>query len=332
MGKHSGRAKHSISRAVDFLDQSQLDYGEFETFAWRGDDHPEQGQFDSSPFVTCLVLHSIGYSNDDRVQAIAAKALDFICAEMEGSGLWRFWSSRNKRRALLPPDLDDTCCISFILKRYGKVVPANRELVLANRNSQGIFYTWVAARTDSPPELAAEIQRLVNPQVALVLSFTGVLDNIDCAVNANVLLYLGEIAQTEQAVAYLIDVVRAEREAACSHYYLDRLSFYYMLSRAFAHGAVSLAETRNAVVDRVLSTQAEDGAWGNELLTALAACTLLNFGQAGPPLDRGIESLLRLQRDDGSWRRVPMFLGRDPYYGSEALTTALCVEALARSV
>lgn len=332
VGQRSRLLEDSISKAIDFLYHSQLDYGESRTYAWSDDNHRENCLLDSSPFVTSLVLHSIGFWQDNRVKAITAKALDFLCAEMEGTGLWRFWSSRNKLHEFLPPDLDDTCCISYILNRYGRLVPANRDLILANRNSEGIFYTWMAIRANSPPELVGEIQRLINAGVTLVLSFTGALDNIDCAVNANVLLYLGEIAQTKQAVDFLIRVVLKEQEAACSRYYLQRLSFYYMLSRAFANGASSLAETSNPVIQRIISTQAGDGSWGDELLTALAACTLLNFGNRGPGVARAIDYLLQVQREDGAWRRIPMFLGPAPYYGSEDLTTALCVELLARYV
>src|SRR5437867_2862916 len=129
LGQRSRHLRKAISKAIDFLYESQLDYGESRTYAWSDDNYRENCLFDSSPFITSLVLHSIGFWQDDRVRAITAKALDFLCAEMEGKGLWRFWSSRNKLHEFLPPDLDDTCCISFILNHYGRLEPDNRDLI-----------------------------------------------------------------------------------------------------------------------------------------------------------------------------------------------------------
>lgn len=315
---------------MDFLCRSQLEHGEFRSYASSDDTRPETCLLDSSPFITSLILYSIGFWQHDQVQAVRTKALDFLCAEMEGRGLWRFWSSRNKLHEFLPPDLDDTCCIAFVLKKYGRFVPPNQDLLHANRNGEGIFYTWFAPRANTPPESVGEIQSLVNASAPLILSFLGELDDIDCAVNANVILYLGEIAQTKQALDYLIKLVLDEQQGTCSRYYLHPLSFYYMLSRAYANSASSLRVTADPIKSRVFSAQADEGSWGNELLTALAGCTLLNFASRGAGLDRAIEYLIRSQRDDGSWRRIPMFLGRSAYYGSEDLTTALCVELLAR--
>lgn len=330
MALHASAANLSISKAVDFLCSSQLEYGEFKTYAWSDAHHSEKGYFDSSPFVTSLVLYSLSYVKDDRVKSIADKALDFLCSEMEGKGLWRYWTSRNELHTLLPPDLDSTCCASYILKQCQRAIPANHALIMANRKGDGTFFTWLAVRKDSPAALVGEIETLVSARMSLVWAFTRVLDNVDCAVNANVLLYLGESAETRDALEYLIKGVMQEETAPCTQFYLDHLSFYYMLSRAYAHGVSALGVTQERILERVLSTQAGDGSCGNELLTALAACTLLNFGQRGIALARAIDYLLRTQQGDGSWRRIAMFSGREPYYGSEALTTGLCVEAIAR--
>jgi hypothetical protein len=75
---------------------------------------------------------------------------------------------------------------------------------------------------------------------------------------------------------------------------------------------------------------------------ALAACALLDWGEdAAAP----IAALLAAQRPDGSWRRAALYHGGrnrlrgggfaephpdTPRWGSEAVTTAFAVEALAR--
>jgi hypothetical protein len=322
--------KGSISKAIAFLRRSQLPYGEFKTYASNDEHLREHCRFDSSNFVTALVLYSISFCEKAQVRAMTANGLSFLHAEEEGSGLWRFWSSRNKAHEFLPPDLDDTCCISFIFKKFKQPLPQNRKLILANRNSAGIFYTWIAARPNSSATFVKELDRLGNRGAAVGLSLAGVLDKIDCAINANVLLYLGESAETKRTIDYLVDTVWREKDQTCSDFYSNRLSFYYMLSRAYFNGLRSLGEARNPAIDRVISLRSNDGSIGNELFSALAACTLINFNYQGPALDAAIKYLARTQKADGSWRRIPMFLGPAPYYGSEDLTTALCVEALAR--
>ncbi len=322
--------EHSVSRAIAFLYHSQLPYGEFRTYASPDQEMGDQSRFDSSPFVTSLVLHCIHNVDTPKAQEMRARALGFLQEEMEGPGLWRYWSSRNRRHKLLPPDLDDTCCISFILKSNHVAVPPNRDVILANRNSEGVFYTWVVPRSSSPSAEAGDSGYEVNPEALLTVVLSGAVNNVDCAVNANVLLYLGESVDTKQALDYLVGMVLEGKENGCSDFYPDRLSFYYMLSRAYCHGVLSLDSIALLVTDRISQSQLDDGSFGNELLSALATCTLLNFGRVAPEADRAVEYLVRAQREDGSWPRRAMFLGPAPYYGSEELTTALCVEALAR--
>lgn len=329
---HPELIEQAISGAIAFLFSSQVSSGEFRTYAWGDEPGEERAIFDSSPFATSLVLYSLGFCHDDRVIVMTRKALDFLCSEMEGPGLWRYWSSKNERHEFLPPDLDDTCNVSFILSRHGRAFPPNRHLILANRNGQGLFYTWMSPRADSSQELTSALQPFVNPIMTSAFKIIGALDNIDCAVNANALLYLGDCRETQAAADYLADQVLKDNDLNGSSYYLDRLSIYYMLSRARANGAYSLDETSDPVTDRIVAGQRSDGSWGNPLLTALAACALLNYARPLAFLDSAVDYLLRVQSPDGSWARAAMFAGRSPFYGSEELTTAFCVEALARYV
>jgi hypothetical protein len=321
----------AISKALDFLARRQLPYGEFMTCASADPQMEGECRFDSSPFATSLVLYALSFVDERRAQAMIARALDFLAAEMEGPGLWRYWSSRNPRHRQLPPDLDDVCCISHILQAHGRPVPANRPIILANRDEAGAFYTWLAPRTTAPPEMAQAINRLVGAEALLAILFSGTVNGVDCAVNANVLLYLGQDEETWGAVEYLIGVVLNGRETECSHFYPDPLAFYYMLSRAWFSGVSALAPTRAAVLGKLCSLQGCDGSFGNVLRTALAACTLLNFDHRAPALHGAVEHLLTAQRQDGSWPGLPLFCDAASYYGSEELTTALCVEALSRS-
>lgn len=300
------RLEHAISAGIDFLYQSQLPYGEFKTYACSNEEMTTDCFFDSSPFVTTFVLYSTSFVDDPKVKGMTEKAISFFLDEMESPGLWRYWTSRNDKS--IDPDLDDTSCISYILVRNEVPFESNLDVFLANKDDQGKFYTWVRD-PDRPNDL-------------------------DCVVNANVLLYLGENEDTKGTCQYLNTIVSDHQEDNCSPYYPDRLSFYYMLSRSYFNGISCLQVSRDPVVERVISAQKDDGSFGNDLFTALAVCTLLNFDNQSPSAHKAVKYILNAQMENGSWSKSVFFIGPAPspylYFGSEELTTAFCIEALAR--
>jgi prenyltransferase beta subunit len=148
-------------------------------------------------------------------------------------------------------------------------------------------------------------------------------------VNANVILYLGDREEMEDARRYLIDTIKSGQESGSYQYYLHNMTLYYAVSRAFAHGAPSLREANEVIVEKILQTSNGDGSFGHELATACAVCSLaVSEYDNAARLEDAARHLARQQRPDGSWRRIAMFYGSGVYYGSEELTTALCLEAL----
>jgi hypothetical protein len=274
----------SIGRGLDFLQGAQLDHGEFSTYGCE-DHEMTLCEFDSSPFVTAQVLYSIKDIGDMRADRMAASGADFLISEKESVGIWRYWSSRNSKE--IEPDLDDTAVISYVVTQ--RQIPLDNVNVFENNRKDELFMTWI-----------------------------GVADNdVDCVVNANVLLYLGD--RYQGVCTYINDAIA--KGEGCSTYYPDQLALYYAVSRA--KNVSCLRENRDTVVRRIISQEPADA-----LQAALTANTLMNFGYKGRELDAAIESLVREQRSDGSWPRVQFYLGPAPFYGSEELTTALSVEAL----
>ena len=328
-GKTKG-IQSSLEAALKFLSQRQFPHGEFPTYAAENRKMNKGCKFDSTPFTTAFILYSLGFYHHTSIGEITARGLQFLQAEMKGPGLWRYWSSHHQSHAVLPPDLDDTSCISFVLKQ-NRISIANHKIILANRNPDGLFYTWLFPREPIYPELKKEISRWTKARSIPFFSITGTLDNVDHAVNANVLLYLGECKETQPVIDYVKQNL-AERAFPGTSYYADGLVFYYLVSRAYHNGVISLQETRNAILPNLLTRKKSNGSFGSELLTALAICTALNFHEARRHFDDSISYLLRAQRENGSWKKSPCWLGPAPYYGSEELTTAFCVEALARYI
>jgi len=302
------RLDRAISNGLDFLYKNQLPYGEFRTYS-SYKNNMDDCCFDSSPFVTTFVLYSTGFIDDRRVEVMKEKGLKFFLEEMEEPGIWSFWTSRNNRK--IDPDLDDTSCISYLLKKNEISTVNNLELIYKNVNNEGIFHTWIR-----------------NPD----------MDNdIDCVVNANVLLYLGENDKTVVVTEFLNNIIFENKEEEFCWYYTDKLSFYYMFSRTYFNGVNSLGISRDIIIKRVLSFQRDDGSFGNVLSTAFAVCTLLNFDfEDNGSVERALCYILNNQRGDGAWERSAFFTGPQPpkphsvWWGSEELTTAICIEALAR--
>jgi hypothetical protein len=326
----------SVAKAIQYLAQCQLPDGEFRTeFYYRASESEEERPvFDSSPFVTSLVLHSLQSvaMSDPAVPAMIRRGCDFLLSDMEPAGLWRYWSKKNDKRSMIPPDLDDTSCISYTLRANRIAIPDNRWLFHQSRDRRGLFYTWLyRADTLRKKLLAWRTGGKAFSYRDEIWQFTQ-KDDVCSVVNANVILYLGETSYTRRAIEWLLGILRDGSEDKSIVFYAHRFSLYYMLTRAYSQGVSRLAEGKSIIADRIRASQDPGGGFGDELLTGQAVCSLLNLGIAEPALERTIEFLLGTQRADGSWRRIPMY-GGPPVpttFGSADLTTAVCLEALAR--
>lgn len=295
----------ALDRALAFLAAHQLPHGELPIY--RTSDRAMEGEatFHSSPYATAYTLHCLRFVDGGENTELARRARVFLAEEMEPPGVWRYYASRSDR--LLPPDLDDTACAAAVLRAWDDrlALGLGLRLFLANRDGEGRFRTFLHGG-----------------------------DNNVCAlVNANVLFFLGERPETRGAVAFLNRTVAEGREREASVYGVDDLAFYYVLARACAAGVAGLAASRQTVVERTLARRRDDGSFGDPLATALAAATLYRLGFGDPTVLGGAcRSLVATQHRDGSWPRSAFYLDFGPgYYGSEELTTAFAVEALASS-
>jgi hypothetical protein len=102
------------------------------------------------------------------------------------------------------------------------------------------------------------------------------------------------------------------------------------VARAHRHSAPALASVGAKVTEEVTRHQHADGSFGTPLSTALAASVLQTFAPDSPALVKAIEYILGRQQNDGSWEACPFYCGEREFWGSEELTTAFCIEVLAR--
>jgi hypothetical protein len=295
-------ADNSVKRGIDFLFADQKSYGEFGVQECQ-DESLTQCTEASSPFGTTFVLYSLSGVKNEKAEAMIAAGTRFLQSEKLPGGLWSYYTKRNT--AALTPDLDDTAMASFVLKQNGYDVSENTKVFEQNRNEKNIFYTWV--------------------------NIFGGSNDIDCAANANMLMYL---QKNDPAVCRYINE-EVTKAGNCSPYYPDKLAVYYVVSRAAKEGVSCLEENKNQIIKNILELQKQDGSFGSDIQNAFAVNALLNFGYDREALGKGLRAIIGRQEKDGSWKAGAAWFtvnGRDSslFYGSRALTTALSVEALKR--
>lgn len=262
---------------------------------------------DETPFVAAFVCPALEALDCPEAEVVRERALGYLIDRAEPPGLWRYWRSPEQ---VLDPDLDDTACASLALRdRHLSILcGANRGAILGNRDEQGRFKTWLRP--------------------------AGRPNDVDSVVNANVVAYLGEGPETERAIAWLVDLVAADRVSGTSWYYpLESASLAYAMARAAAFGVRAFAEAGATLSERLLAGLSKR----DVLETAMVVTAAAGFGAGeASPVSDAVGFLRAAQRPDGSWRPEAFYCGPEPpgprtvYFGSAALTTALCLEALAR--
>lgn len=191
----------------------------------------------------------------------------------------------------IPNDVDSTSCAIIALDEAG-VAAGERDSVLLRsqwRSERGRFATWFS------DELAWR-----SP------------DRDDPVVNLNVITALQRIGkplsgeEREGVMRYLANVPPTSR------YYCDPMALPYAAAKA------------NIPIDR-----ARHRSWGRpgSRSTTISIAQWITINEETDV--SLVNMLLSRQRSDGSWPAEPWFTGVSvPYWGSQAVTTAFCVEAL----
>lgn len=317
----AARASAAIAAGVAFLTRSQRPNGELSVKKWRPAT-PEPFH-DPSIFGTALITSSL--AGVPETEALRNRACDFLYVHRERFGVWRHWTRGHEQFRYVPPDLDDTSVACVALRRNGRPVPANRALLLANRDDRGLFFSWISLRARWVPNPAywwISLAHLLHPvySTTFYTITPSERDDVDAVVNSNVLYYLGRSADTELVVAYLLRVLREHSETTCDKWYDNPFVVWYFFSRALRLAGEDAAGT---VLGRLRGTEPQGA-----LDRALAICVQLDWDLR--PDDDAVRALLDAQLPSGAWPLGPFYKGRDTRWGSEELTTGFCVEALSR--
>lgn len=289
-------------RALAFLEGAQRPWGEFEAPACLDRAMQIGCRTQSSVFPTAVVLSALVYVDHPVARRIYQKGLDFLTAERRSDGTWGYAGSR--AGYWIQSDVDDTALASFALAKAGRD-PDSRARILENRNAAGVLRTWMADPGPKPRP-----------------------NDLDCVVNANALLYLGELPE----FCHYVNESIAKYAKECSIYYLDELALIYAASRAFRESSPCLEPSRAAMLT-FASRRRERG--DGPLERALALNTRLNLGGSPSGFQNEINELLDAQDPAGAWPAAALYCvdcraGDATYYGAREITTAIVLEALAK--
>ena len=293
---------------------------------------------DQSVFATALIVRALTACDAPLARAAAARAADFLERHAEPPGVWRFWTPSHPSFHAIPADADDTACASIALRACGRPVPDNARALLASRDARGLFHTWLVARWPPPPAasglwpvLARRARHPVQARRFWGGGATARPGDVDAVVNANVLLHLGDGPYAAAVADHLLSVLERGEERRADRWYYSPLMLHDAVARCVAAGVGALTPARDLIVRRVAEATRADGRIGaGPQDTALGVSALWHCGADAELRARSAAHLEAQQTADGSWPGEALHGADEQSWGSPALTTALCAEALAR--
>ena len=306
--------RKSIRRGIDFLASSIDENGAWHCIRFNTADPEIPRHYERPAFVSALCVLALESSDEARAREICAATRAYLIDAIEYPGLWRYYRH-------LPQDLDSTALCSLVVGTHpwillGRNVPR----MLANRDEEGRFLTWILAEDE--PDVVSRFRIEADP-----------------VVNANVIAYLGDDRETRDAQRWLEALVIEGRVEGSSKWYPDTVATYYAIARAMVRARPALDRLRPVLADRILDLRDENGEFGNILQAAQAVSALHNIGKLDS-IDAKHETrrIISAQREDGSWPEILAFgdqtlkwgTAGQIGHGSESVTSAFCIEALER--
>ena len=308
--------REAIRHGLDFLESTIDENGAWHCIRFNVADPEVPRHFEKPPFVSAFCVLALECCEEARAKAICAATRAYLADTVEYPGLWRYYRH-------LPQDLDSTSLCSLVIGAHpwillGRNVPR----ILANRDEEGRFMTWVLE--DDEPDVVSPFRIEADP-----------------VVNANVIACLGGHPETMDARRWLEALITEGDLEGTSKWYPDEVAICYATARAMIRARPALERLRPVLAERILGLRDEEGGFGNILQTAQAVSALHHAGRLdGVDAKHMVEMLTGSQREDGSWPELLAFGDQTLKWGavgqighgSEALTTAFCIEALERLV
>lgn len=331
-----------VQRGVDFLHGQQADDGSFPTLVGAPADLESMGGDDPSIFTTVMIATALQCVGHPGAARMIVRSLASIERERLPNGVWRFWTREHPGADYIPPDVDDTACCMRLMRRLRGSPSDATQLLVGNRDLHGRFFTWILprARHAFMPRTWRQLAWIVRSPLKLRRWLKSGQErpswhDVDVVVNINAISLLGDQPDTVAAQAWVREIVRSARESRCDRWYQSGPAAWYSLLQCSEFGVSCFDDLRLRVVGR-LDDLLDADQWDrlNPLDMAFATSVACAWSPESATIPRLLEHILAEQRADGSWPAYPVYYGgyrRCRAWGSAAITTALCVEALARA-
>lgn len=261
----------------------------------------------------------------DRPEAkrIASRASAFLADQRSPRWSWNYWirGSDDDEKLPCPDDLDDTFAALEAIHIHapelidgGALASVVRILTAAEEKPGGPYNTWLVDHSHDPR-----------------------WHDVDPVVNANVAAFLkGEriaLPPVSELVERTIRGICAEDGAIYSKYYTSAVSALYFLSRSLDLRSPEGAALAECVADFLMRKRGPEGHWGTPVETACAMTALARSGASMRDLGAAVDYVLDAA-EDGAWKPFGLYVetafgGIPSYAGAGALSTAICLEALA---
>ena len=305
-------ARESIHRGLEFLESAIDENGAWHCIRSNLANPNIPRHFERPAFVSGFCAQALARSSEPRAQALCTATRNYLAGTIEYPGLWRYYQH-------LPPDLDSTSLCSLVLENHPWILfGRNIEPILANRDEEGRFMTWIL--DDDEPDVVSVFRIEADP-----------------VVNANVIAYLGDRPETRNALIWLNELLNKGSLAGTSKWYHDPASIYHAITRAVLRVPRALNSLGPLLARRIVDLRDDSREFGDIFQVAQAVSALHNIGHLGYIDEyRQMERLINTQHEDGSWPELIAFGDQSLRWGtfgqighgSESVTSAFCIEAL----
>ncbi len=299
-------AADAARRGVEFLRKSQLASGSFESLFSPARQPFQSAQRHLTTFLPAIMLYALAHVNTPAAMDVRQKLAQWLEKQKSPHGSFNYWPSDEPQRKTTPypDDLDDTFCALLALNKHNPSLvdqaslAAAVKLLLATESQVGGPYrTWLVPK-DAPEAW----------------------HDVDLAVNANVAAFLRTVAEPLPNLTSLLEQAITTQTFASPYY--PPLSIIYYIARAYD----------GPHTPDLAAHLLRKKTWQNHPLDlALAISSLIRLGRSNA-CAAAVDKLLSYQRQNGSWDAGTFYIDRAiqdaPFVGSDALTTALALEAI----
>ncbi|MDE0489255.1 MAG: hypothetical protein OXI07_08700, partial [Gammaproteobacteria bacterium] len=129
--------RESIRRGLAFLDSVVDENGAWHCIRFSTADPDIPRHFERPAFVSAFCVLALESCGEARARAICSRTRQYLVDTIEYPGLWRYYRH-------LPRDLDSSSLCSLVIANHPWIVLGrNVPRMLANRDEQGRFLTWL---------------------------------------------------------------------------------------------------------------------------------------------------------------------------------------------